>query len=427
MFRAQNGVSIMPRPKSSSSPKSRLVKPVGRLLDLAEINKKPSLLLKDVEKFLIDRIDQPNDRRQDVLHPSEMAHADWCPRASNYRLAGTKESDPQKNHGHVLENIFDEGHQIHDKWQRRMWDMGRLWGLWDCVYCLHSWYATSPKTCPGCGGPKTFIRYKEVPLDAEKSHIISGHEDGCIQDLKALVEIKSIGMGTLRMEDPSLLREYLVETVDGKKVYDLDGIWKGLKRPLPGHVRQTSIYMAIALMMGYDLDKIIFIYEYKSNQLTKEFSVKYNPRIAEPLLDQALDIKFALSKGKIVSRPPQFDKEKNPCKTCPFMSTCWGGSNEPSGKPTPEAEGGKQLGSGRALGRSREESVGTGSRPTRQAKRSHTAATPRPDRARRQRSDVTVQRPDGVADLHGGPASSVGGRREVRRRATRPNREENPH
>ena len=57
----------MPRPLSSSSKKSRLVKPQGRLLDLAEINKSPSLLLRDVQKFLIDRIDQPSDRRQDIL------------------------------------------------------------------------------------------------------------------------------------------------------------------------------------------------------------------------------------------------------------------------------------------------------------------------------------------------------------------------
>jgi rubrerythrin len=409
----------MPRPKSSSSPKSRLVKPVGRLLDLAEINKKPSLLLNDIQKFLIDRIDQPNDRRQDILHPSEMAHSDWCPRQSNYRLAGTKESDSQKNHGHVLENIFDEGHTIHDKWQRRLWAMGRLWGDWFCLSCNWRWTDNAPSRCPNCGVGKSMLNYVEVNLNGEDKWLIAGHEDGAINDLNALIEIKSIGQGTLRLEDPGLLRDHHLETVDGKKVYDLDGIWKGLKRPLPGHVRQTAIYLALAKEMGLPFDRVIFIYEYKSNQLTKEFSVKYNPRIAEPLLDQALDIKYALSKGKIVSRPPQFNKEKNPCKTCPFMTTCW--SDEPSSKPASEAEDGKQLGSGRAIGRSSKESVGTGSRPTRSAKRHDSPATPRPDRVRRQRSDVTIQPTDGVADLHGSPASGSGGRREVRRRATRPN------
>ena len=408
----------MPRPLSSSSKKSRLVKPQGRLLDLAEINKSPSILLRDVQKFLIDRIDQPSDRRQDVLHPSEMAHSDWCPRQSNYRLAGAKETNPQKAHSHVLENIFDEGHTIHDKWQRRLWDMGRLWGRWKCVYCLHSWFATSPTSCPGCGGPKTFLKYKEVPLDGEDKYLIAGHEDGAIPDLNALVEIKSIGQGTLRLEDPGLLRDYHKETVDGKKIYDLDGIWRDLKRPLPGHIRQTAIYLALAKeMMGLPYDRVIFIYEYKSNQLTKEFNIKYNPRIAEPLLDKALDIKYALSKGLVVSRPPELTEESKTCKGCPYRTACY--QNEPPSDTPPEAEGGKQLGSGRPLGRSGGTSEGAGHRPTGTPRRDHPRTPGRSDGPGRQPTDDVVHEPDGVAGVHGGTTGLSRGRREVRRRSTR--------
>ena len=151
---------MSPRPKSSSSPKSRLVKPQGRLKDLSEIRKSPSLLLPDIQAFLLNRIDQPSDRRQDCLHPSEMAHADWCPRQSNYRLAGAAETNPQKNHGVVLENIFDEGHTIHDKWQRRLWDMGRLWGKWRCLVCGHAWFDNAPQHCHmgACGAGKAIIK-----------------------------------------------------------------------------------------------------------------------------------------------------------------------------------------------------------------------------------------------------------------------------
>lgn len=409
----------MPRPLSSSSKKSRLVKPQGRLLDLAEINKSPSLLLRDIQKYLIDRIDQPSDRRQDILHPSEMAHSDWCPRQSNYRLACAKETNPQKAHSHVLENIFDEGHTIHHKWQQRLWDMGRLWGDWFCLSCGVRWADNAPVACPECGVGKSLLRYDEVPLNGEDKWLIAGHEDGAINDLNALVEIKSIGQGTLRLEDPGLLRDHHKETVEGKKVYDLDGIWRDLKRPLPGHIRQTAIYLALCKEMGLPYDRVIFLYEYKSNQLVKEFNIKYNPRIAEPLLDKALDIKYALSKGTVVSRPPELTEESKTCKGCPYQSLCWS-KNEPPSDPSTEAEDGEQLGSGRPLGRSSGASVGAGHRPTGTSRRDHPRTSGRSNGPGRQPTDDPVHEPDGVAGVHGGATGVGRGRREVRRRSTRP-------
>lgn len=319
----------MPRPTKASAPKRRLVKPSGRLKDLTETKKYETLLLGDIQRHLIHRIDQPSDRRQDILHPSEMAKADWCPRQSWYRLSGVTPSDPQKAHGHQLENIFDEGHTIHDKWQQRLWDMGDLWGKFRCLACGHEWFATAPDRCAdelSCTAGRALLQYREVPIDGEAKYLIAGHEDGAVPRLNALVEVKSIGQGTLRLEEPGLLKDYLVETVEGKKVYDLDAIWKNLRRPLPSHLRQTGIYLAVIQQMDlpFKIDKVIFLYEYKANQAVKEFVVEGTPRVIQTLLDSALDIKYALEKGKEVPRPGDLTRESKPCTACPWLKECWG-------------------------------------------------------------------------------------------------------
>ncbi|WP_156022955.1 hypothetical protein [Terracoccus sp. 273MFTsu3.1] len=311
----------MPRPSKTSSTRRRRAKPTGRLFDLAQATKPNYVLLGDIRKHLLRQIDAPSDRRQDILHPSEMAKSDWCPRQSWYRLSGVPESDPQKKHGYQLENIFDEGHTIHDKWQRRLWDMGILDGMWGCLVCEHKWWDTAPQECPQCSAPKRVLQYREVPVDGEERYLIVGHEDGLVR--KSLVEVKSIGQGTLRMDAPDLLRANSVEGPKGRKIYDLDGIWRDLKSPLGSHLRQTNIYAAILIENGVEIDEIVFLYEYKSNQDVKEFRVKPSARIAKPMLDTALDIKYALEKNREVPRPGDREKTTKGCKECPWQTTCW--------------------------------------------------------------------------------------------------------
>jgi rubrerythrin len=405
----------MPRPTRASAPTRRRVKPTGRLKDLAETKKHPTALLGDIERHLIQRIDQPSDRRQDILHPSEMAKADWCPRQSWYRLSGVAPSDPQKAHGVQLENIFDEGHTIHDKWQTRLWEMGRLWGKFRCRSCGWSWLDTAPQQCPDCHRGKELLEYREVQIDGEEKYLIAGHEDGAVMDINALVEVKSIGQGTLRMEEPGLLKDHLVETVDGKKVYDLDAIWKNLRRPLPSHLRQTGIYLALAKEMGLPFDKVVFIYEYKANQAVKEFVIEGTPRIIEHLLDSALDVKYALEKGKEVPRPGDRTRESKGCKECPWLRECWG--DEPVGTKDDEgATDGEQLGSGRPRRRGGTTAADARPRPARPTGRSGSETALGPDRPRRQRSDDAVRGDDGVGVVHRDAAGDRGGRRVVRRR-----------
>jgi hypothetical protein len=343
-----------------------------------------------------------------------MAKSDWCPRQTYYRLAG---ASPEKgrNFSAQLEGVFEEGHAIHAKWQKWLQQMGRLWGKWRCAECGWTVLATGGTlSCEHCDSRQP-LEYREVPVEAESEFLIAGHEDGAIEDLNALVEIKSIGNGTVRFDNPELLKQFTVKTEDGKTVIDTDGLWKALRRPFGSHIRQTQIYLRLCQEMGLPFDKVIFLYEYKATQAQKEFVVKYNPEIAEPLFETALDIKYALKKGKPPPRPEFTGQDKKVCKTdCPFFTLCWENTTDDTSSSTPGLGSGSDPepasdpadGAGRPVPASE-----AGGRRARTASGSH--------RTRRRRTDEPVRQNDGVGGVHRQPTGGSGGGRKVVRRHTR--------
>lgn len=265
----------------------------GRLADYAKMQN--SVLLGDIQKHMIREADKPSTRRQDIIHPSEMSKTGWCPLGTYLRIKACREASnpylkPPEKHGVQLLNIFDEGHYIHDKWQRRLWNMGELWGNFECPYCGEFYKNdTSPQKCRGCEIPWEFMVYKEIPLRALDTFLISGHADGGVPSKKAIIEIKSVGTGTARVSAPELYKRF----ADGQKV-DLPGLWKAIDAPFPDHVNQGQLYLAICQLMGYDFDKVVFLYESKFNQGAKEFVIDFDPAHSDPLLEQARHIKRAL-------------------------------------------------------------------------------------------------------------------------------------
>jgi CRISPR/Cas system-associated exonuclease Cas4 (RecB family) len=379
-----------------------------------EARKAPNLVLGDVQEFLLKRSTAPSDRRQDVVHPSEMAKSDWCLRETVYRLQG---NEPKSTgNSFTLENIFDEGHSIHDKWQQRFWDMGILGGDWRCIQCKHRWSDTSPQGCPECKAGASFLRYLEVPLDAEDSHRTVGHEDGAFPHLKALLEIKTIGEGTVRFDNPEILAKHTHE-LDGRKIIDMKGVWKSITGPFPSHIRQTMIYLFIARLMGMDVDKVVFIYEFKATQEVKEFVLKYNERLANRLMDKALTVKKHAEEGTLPDRFEGARKDRRPCSNCPFKELCW--KEEESGTNPDEDRAEEALGVGSAgepepSGRK----VGSGRTGNARASRGSAGSTAgRPHGTRRLLADETVRPSVSVGGVHGGASVSRGGRREVRRRS----------
>ena len=261
-------------------------------------NKRETRLMGAVERYILAR---PFDERdQSYIHPSDIIKPEWCALAQYHAIKGNYVETRDKTTLR-LQSIFDEGHYIHAKWQKYFEEMGVLYGRW----------ATDTSVEWGVSLPG---EYEEVPLRSDK-HMMRGHADGWIKGIgdDCLIEIKSIGTGTLRMEMPALLAQY-----DN----DIELAWKNIRTPLRVHQLQGQIYLHLCHLMVEEglLDiapeEIVFIYELKANQEYKEFVVKYNPEFTAEIFDKALDVAWAVNN----ERPPlcSIDSEKG-CKRCePF-------------------------------------------------------------------------------------------------------------
>lgn len=274
--------------KTTTSPS-----PGGKLAQLVKIQRGGNrVVLPLVEEYLLSRWGPDPDRDPHKVHVSEMAKKDWCERATWFRIQSGVW--PEEKFSFTMQSIFDEGHQIHDKWQTWLADTGKLWGDWKCVLCgviaPGMLRPVSPGSVDDCTKYGHLWKYAEVSF----AHgLFSGHEDAAV--LSRLVEFKSVGVGTLRRESPGLLAKYYVRTTEGKKIYDLDGLWGALKQPLMSHVRQANLYLWLATMMadqgipGYEVfDSASIVYEYKPNQQSREFVIPLSMDIVEPLVDRAM-------------------------------------------------------------------------------------------------------------------------------------------
>lgn len=220
---------------------------------------KPSILTGDLERHLIGR--PPSDRSTTVLHPSEIIKRDWCRRASYFLLKGYPKQQPNPNLR--MQSIFDEGHAIHHKWQAWFQEMGILHGKFKCLVCKNVTWGTSPEVCSTCGRGD-LLHYDEVTLFDDDLRI-KGHTDGWVKPKDGgdyLIEIKSIGPGTIRNEAPSLMAE-----ADG----DFMKAWKKIPRPFGAHILQGQVYLELMKRMGHEVNEIIFLYELKADQDYREF------------------------------------------------------------------------------------------------------------------------------------------------------------
>lgn len=255
----------------------RLVKKTAPSSDLKrylDAGKKPTVVLGAVEQHLLTR---PPDtsRRTDVLHPSEVSGDKWCVLAAYHELRG---GTPQRDAiGLRLASIFAEGHAIHDKWQGWFANMGVLYGTWgDEKEWGHG---------PG--------RYREVPIDIPDLRV-QGHADGWLTlgSGDYLLEIKSVGTGTIRTYAPELLTGSLAKS------------FSGISRPFGAHLRQASIYAyglhdmaARGLLDREPPAKILFLYQCKEDQAAKEFVVEYSPEIIAPAIERMRAVVTAAEAG----------------------------------------------------------------------------------------------------------------------------------
>ncbi|MFE2539085.1 hypothetical protein [Actinacidiphila glaucinigra] len=270
---------------------SRVVKGGHRLTEYLAASKAAEPLWGDVQKYVLDRAAGPSYRRKDVMHPSEMVKSDWCHLAAYHRLRLQVDAPGRGKTTFTRENIFQEGHQTHSKWQNWFFEMKRLAGDWYCNACDDEFWADeTPEHCHLCLAPSTCLIYAEVALEAPALRI-AGKADGYSPLDHALIEIKTLGLGSLRYERPEFLERYMVDTEEHGKLPDLTRLWRDFRRPLPTAVRQVQLYMYLARHFeDLDLDRCIFFYDFKPTQETKSFTVTYDESMSDPLIEAAAAI-----------------------------------------------------------------------------------------------------------------------------------------
>lgn len=269
--------------------------------------KKPETrLLGSIERHLLAR--PVGDRSTTVLHPSEIIKRDWCKRGSYFLLKGhTKIAEKPALR---LQSIFDEGHYIHAKWQNYFQEMGNLHGKFKCNVCDHVTWGTSPSECEVCQAPASKLVYAEVTLFDDALRI-KGHTDGWVKGIgdDCLIEIKSIGPGTIRAEAPQLMPE-----ADG----DFMKAWKNVRRPFSSHILQGQVYLELMKRMGHDVTEIVFLYELKADQSYKEFAIKADFELVRHVFDNAKLVVDAVESNTIpaCSGNPSDFPDTGTCKQC---------------------------------------------------------------------------------------------------------------
>lgn len=316
------------------------VRATGHLAKWANARKGLGVLLPDVAQFLMQE-NRDDDRPQDVLHPSEMSKKEFCQRAATLRLMGIRV--PEEVIPFTRENVFDEGHAIHEKHQNRFRRMGTLFGRWRCGYCKGVWLGMPPEQCDQCGAPPECIRYAEVPLFSE-THRTGGHADGEVRNSGAiLLEIKSMSVGSLRIEAPKLLRDHTYKVRDYLErehtFVDHDTMWRELRSPLGSAGRQGQIYLALRAIAteirGWPpCEGIDYIYENKHNQQVKEFFVRADQESQDELMGTALDVVWAARR----EQPLRCPKGNGGCAMCAPYEEAWGRAAEPEGRRTGTVE-----------------------------------------------------------------------------------------
>jgi hypothetical protein len=140
------------------------------------------------------------------------------------------------------------------------------------------------------------LEYAEVTLKDDNLRI-AGHTDGWVKGIgnDTLIEIKSIGPGTIRYGQPSLMAE-----AEG----DLMKAWGRITRPFADHVLQGQMYLELMNRMGQvddngnPIDEIVFLYELKADQSFKEFSVKRDFELVQHIFEKAEKVNKAVEADK---------------------------------------------------------------------------------------------------------------------------------
>jgi hypothetical protein len=202
-----------------------------------------------------------------------MVSPSWCHRASYFHLLGYEPAPrPITLNQHM---IFAEGHRIHEVWQDVFRDMGTLYGMWEMMETGATYWGFASDH-----DDKYTVKYREVPLDNEEL-MITGHADGWLVGFgePLLLEVKSIGIGSMRYYSPGLV----------KADSDFAAAWKAIETPFESHISQVQLYLKLLELSDHEVtpQEAVIIYESKVNQEVKEFVIRKDSWGINHLLDAA--------------------------------------------------------------------------------------------------------------------------------------------
>lgn len=293
------------------------------LKNLFNAMKREGLVASQIDKYLFEQANKPNDRAVNVNAPSQ---AGKCNRA-NYYMRMQIESDGTIDAR--TQRIFDNGTFVHERLQSYMLDMGLL-------------------------------HMDEVPLINDEYNI-QGHTDGFIavsDDEVAILEIKSINdnqftqlkdaredhkcQGLIYLFCAEERRQYLRNTY--KTPEEFNASYSDRAKYFAQHYqhmksgrkfsRQQKIDNEVALNLLADnilfytskpVSKVVFLYEDKNNQELKEFIVERN-MITESILSDTLSRYKELNRCcEMHIEPPREGSSKScsACRFCSYKNTCW--------------------------------------------------------------------------------------------------------
>jgi hypothetical protein len=286
--------------------------------------KKPDgpILVPKIERHVLKSShDRDGHRDTAHLHPTEMVKDMWCPQHSYFRMVDTPTEKIDASPSFRMESAFTEGHSSHKKWQTWLSEMGVLWGVWRCACSSRTFGAFTP--FDRCGLCHEHWTYDEVPF-YDKEYMIMGHADGLVilpEEGSFIIEIKTVGIGTLRFEAPILYEKLQTG------VYTIDQTWAAIRKPFASHRMQAQFYLWL-LKRQYPefagVSEVIFIYEWKASGAVKEFRIRAAESVIEERLEMAREVANHVSHDlPYLDRPEWAAADGLICQTCEYRTTCW--------------------------------------------------------------------------------------------------------
>lgn len=186
--------------------------------------------------MIIERIDDYLKARPKEKRATRCFHPSTLHEPAEYLLEAYLNREPERDFSSQLLRVFDNGHDVHKRIQNYLHELGIL---------------------------------KEIECPVEnREYEIRGRVDGILEidGKKGVLEIKSINS---------------------------QGFY-GLFEPDEKHLIQVNVYM-----FCLEIPRGVILYENKDNQDLKEFFVKQNPEVIQPVLEKIKLVQNWILMGKV--------------------------------------------------------------------------------------------------------------------------------